>query len=60
MMAWFTLAVSLAMLAYPEAQAHAQAELDAIVGCTHMSTFADIAHLPYIRATYLGHVRVIK
>ena len=46
-MAWFTLA----MLAYPETQARAQAELDAVVGRTRLPTFADYAHLPYIRAT---------
>ncbi|KAF8492384.1 cytochrome P450, partial [Russula emetica] len=46
-MAWF----SLAMLAYPEVQARAQAELDAVVGRTRSPTFADYPHLPYIRAT---------
>jgi cytochrome P450 len=46
-MAWF----SLAMLAYPEVQARAQAELDAVVGRTRLPTFADYPHLPYIRAT---------
>lgn len=46
-MAWF----SLAMLAYPEAQARAQAELDAVVGRTRLPSFADYPHLPYIRAT---------
>ena len=46
-MAWF----SLAMLAYPEAQARAQAELDAVVGRTRLPSFADYHHLPYIRAT---------
>jgi cytochrome P450 len=45
-MAWFTLAI----LAYPETQARAQAELDAVVGRTRLPTFADYAHLPYIRA----------
>ncbi|KAH9065324.1 cytochrome P450 [Lactarius vividus] len=45
-MAWWTLA----MLAYPETQARAQAELDAVVGRTRLPTFADYPHLPYIRA----------
>ena len=46
MMAFWTLA----MLAYPETQARAQAELDAVVGRTRLPTFADYPHLPYIRA----------
>ena len=46
MMAWWLLA----MLAYPETQAHAQAELDTVVGRARLPTFADYAHLPYIRA----------
>jgi cytochrome P450 len=41
---------TLAMLANPEAQARAQAELDAVVGRTRLPTFADYPHLPYIRA----------
>ncbi|KAI9465400.1 cytochrome P450 [Lactarius psammicola] len=45
-MAWWTLA----MLAYPETQARAQAELDVVVGRTRLPTFADYPHLPYIRA----------
>ena len=45
-MGWWTLA----MLAYPETQARAQTELDAVVGRTRLPTFADYAHLPYIRA----------
>ncbi|KAI0297641.1 cytochrome P450 [Russula brevipes] len=45
-MAWFTLAI----LAYPETQARAQAELDAVVGRTRLPSFADYPHLPYIRA----------
>jgi len=40
----------LAMLAYPEAQGRAHAELDAVVGRTRLPTFADLQHLPYIRA----------
>jgi cytochrome P450 len=46
MMAWWTLA----MVAYPETQARAHAELDAVVGRARLPTFADYPHLPYIRA----------
>ncbi|KAH9983998.1 cytochrome P450 [Russula vinacea] len=46
MMGWWMLA----MLAYPETQARAHAELDAIVGRARLPTFADYPHLPYIRA----------
>jgi hypothetical protein len=45
-MSWWTLA----MLAYPETQARAHAELDAVVGRTRLPTFADYQHLSYIRA----------
>jgi len=45
-MAWWILA----MLAYPETQARAQAELDAVVGRARLPTFADYSFLPYIRA----------
>ncbi|KAI9511326.1 cytochrome P450 [Russula earlei] len=44
-LAWWVLA----MLAYPETQARAHAELDAVVGRTRLPTFADYPHLPYIR-----------
>ena len=40
----------LAMLAYPETQARAHAELDAVVGRDRLPTFADHPQLPYIRA----------
>ena len=40
----------LAMLAYPETQARAHEELDAVVGRARLPTFADYPHLPYIRA----------
>ncbi len=40
----------LAMLAYPETQARAQAELDAVVGRARLPTFADYPFLPYTRA----------
>ncbi|KAI0051887.1 cytochrome P450 [Auriscalpium vulgare] len=43
---WWTLA----MVAYPETQRRAQAELDAVVGRSRLPTFADLPHLPYIRA----------
>jgi cytochrome P450 len=46
MMSWWTLA----MIAYPDTQARAQAELDAVVGRSRLPTFADYPHLPYIRA----------
>jgi cytochrome P450 len=45
-MAWWMLA----MVAYPETQARAHAELDAIVGRGRVPTFADYPHLPYVRA----------
>ena len=45
-MAWWTLA----MIAYPETQARAQAELDTVVGRARLPTFADYPNLPYIRA----------
>ena len=38
------------MLAYPETQARAHAELDAVIGRTRLPTFVDYPHLPYIRA----------
>jgi len=38
------------MLAYPEAQSRAHAELDEVVGRERLPTFADYPHLPYIRA----------
>ena len=45
-MAWWLLAMG----AYPETQARAQAELDAVVGRARLPTFADFPHLPYVRA----------
>jgi cytochrome P450 len=41
---------TLAMIAYPETQVRAQAELDAVVGRDRLPTFADYPHLPYVRA----------
>jgi cytochrome P450 len=40
----------LAMLAYPEVQNQAHAELDEVVGSARPPTFADLQSLPYIRA----------
>ncbi|KAH9172382.1 cytochrome P450 [Lactarius sanguifluus] len=40
----------LAMLAYPEVQSRAHAELDEVVGSARPPTFADLPSLPYIRA----------
>ena len=45
-LSWWTLA----MLAYPDCQKRAQAEIDASVGRTRVPTFADMPHLPYICA----------
>ena len=44
-MSWWMLA----MVAYPETQKRAQAELDSIVGRDRVPTFSDFEHLPYIR-----------
>jgi cytochrome P450 len=41
----------LAMLAFPEVQRRAQAEIDAVVGRDRLPSFADAPHLPYVRAT---------
>ena len=41
---------ALAMVAFPQVQRRAQAELDAVVGRTRLPTFADASHLPYVRA----------
>ncbi|KAH9024705.1 cytochrome P450 [Lactarius pseudohatsudake] len=40
----------LALLAHPEVQVQAHAELDDVVGSTRPPTFADLPFLPYIRA----------
>jgi len=45
-MAWWMLA----MVTYPDVQKRAQEELDSVVGQTRIPTFADLPHLPYIRA----------
>jgi len=46
-MSWFMLA----MIAYPDVQKKCQAELDRVIGRSHMPTLEDRARLPYIRAT---------
>jgi cytochrome P450 len=38
------------MVAYPDVQKRAQAELDNVVGRARLPSFADFDHLPYIRA----------
>ncbi|KAH9164020.1 cytochrome P450 [Lactarius sanguifluus] len=40
----------LALLAHPEVQVRAHAELDEVVGYARLPTFADLPSLPYIRA----------
>ncbi|KAH8977255.1 cytochrome P450 [Lactarius hatsudake] len=40
----------LALLAHPEVQVRAHAELDEVVGCARPPTFADLPSLPFIRA----------
>ena len=40
----------LALLAHPEVQARAHAELDEVIGSARPPTFADLPSLPYIRA----------
>jgi cytochrome P450 len=38
------------MIAFPEVQRRAQAEMDVVVGRDRLPTFADAPHLPYVRA----------
>jgi cytochrome P450 len=45
-MSWW----ALAMIANPEVQKHAQAELDAVVGRSRVPTLSDVPNLPYIQA----------
>lgn len=45
-LAWFMLA----MVLHPEAQKHAQNEIDSVVGRDRMPTFQDYEQLPYVRA----------
>ncbi|KAK0223440.1 cytochrome P450 [Armillaria fumosa] len=49
--------VILAFLLYPEVQAKAQAELDAVVGPTRLPNFDDRPQLPYIDAILLESLR---
>ncbi|KAK0480062.1 cytochrome P450 [Armillaria novae-zelandiae] len=51
------LSTMLAFLLYPEVQAKAQAELDAVVGHTRLPNFDDRAQLPYINAVVLEALR---
>jgi len=44
MLSWWTLA----MIAFPEVQRRAQAELDTIIGRDRLPTFADAPRLPYV------------
>ncbi|VDC01476.1 unnamed protein product [Peniophora sp. CBMAI 1063] len=48
---------SLAMLAYPDIQRQAQAELDRVVGRMRAPTFADLPSLPYIEAMVKEAIR---
>jgi cytochrome P450 len=41
----------LAMIAFPEVQRRAQAEIDAVVGRDRLPSFSDAPHLPYVYAT---------
>ena len=38
------------MIAFPEVQRRAHAEIDAVVGCDRLPTFADAPRLPYVQA----------
>lgn len=51
------LSTILAFLLYPETQAKAQAELDAVVGHTRLPNFDDRPRLPYIDAILLEALR---
>ncbi|KAK0446235.1 cytochrome P450 [Armillaria borealis] len=51
------LSVILAFILYPEVQAKAQAELDAVVGPTRLPNFDDRPQLPYIDAILLEALR---
>ncbi|PBK75824.1 cytochrome P450 [Armillaria solidipes] len=51
------LSVILAFVLYPEVQAKAQAELDAVVGPIRLPSFDDRPHLPYINAILLEVLR---
>ncbi|KAK0469623.1 cytochrome P450 [Desarmillaria tabescens] len=51
------LSVMLAFLLYPEVQAKAQAEMDAVVGHTRLPNFDDREQLPYLNAVVLEALR---
>ncbi|PBL03378.1 cytochrome P450 [Armillaria gallica] len=51
------LSVILAFILYPEVQAKAQAEIDAVVGPTRLPNFDDRPQLPYIEAILLETLR---
>ena len=46
----FTQSLVLALVAFPEVQKKAQAELDSVFGTDRVPTFEDLERLPYIRA----------
>ncbi len=46
-LSWWTMA----MIAFPEVQRRAQAEIDAVVGRDRLPSFADAPNLPYVCAT---------
>jgi cytochrome P450 len=45
------------MIAFPEVQRQAQAEIDAVVGHDRLPTFADAPRLPYVRAVIKEVIR---
>ena len=47
----------LAMIAFPEVQRRAQAEIDAVVGLSRLPTFSDAPRLPYVRAVVKEIIR---
>ena len=47
----------LAMIAFPEVQRRAQAEIDAVVGLSRLPTFSDAPQLPYVRAVVKEIIR---
>lgn len=47
----------LAMVLYPDVQAHAQAELDSVVGPSKLPDFEDRPSLPYVEAVLTEALR---
>ncbi len=45
------------MLLYPDIQAKAQAEIDAVIGSDRLPRFDDRDHLPYVNALALEVIR---